>query len=146
MSNFNKKMEEIFNVVPSEPTYNVEGEFLPAQRTENATSEFEDRLNHDLSTDYEKARDNIDILIEKGMGAIDDMLSIARESEKGRDFEVASGMIRNMIDASKDLLEIQKKVREMTNVKSTGTTNIKNAVFVGSTTDLLRSIKEKKDE
>jgi hypothetical protein len=70
------------------------------------------------------------------------MLSIARESEKARDFEVAGNLIKTVVEASKELLEVQKKMRDMTGKKDSGTTNIKNAVFVGSTTELLKAMQE----
>jgi hypothetical protein len=86
-------------------------------------------------------------LIAKGTEAIDDMLAIARQSEKARDFEVAGNMIKTVVDASKELLEVQKKMRDITGKKETVTQNIKNAVFVGSTTELLKAMKDiKKNE
>ena len=52
-------------------------------------------------------------------------------------------MIKTVVDASKELLEIQKKMRDITGAKSQVTQNIKNAVFVGSNSDFIKSIKEK---
>jgi hypothetical protein len=74
------------------------------------------------------------------------MLAIARQSEKARDFEVAGNMIKTVVDASKELLEVQKKMRDITGKKENVTQNIKNAVFVGSTKDLIRSIKNENNE
>ena len=104
--------------------------------------ELSNLLDIDLKDDYEKTRDTIDSLIAKGTEAIDDMLAIARESEKARDFEVVGGMIKTVVDASKELLDIQKKMRDITGKKEnlgSSTTNIKQAVFVGSTDDLLKA-------
>lgn len=147
MSKFNKRMDELFNLPPTiseEQEENEIIEFSPSDIT--STHELSVVLDHDLKTDYEKTRDNIDTLIAHGTGAIEDMLSIARQSEKARDFEVAGGLIKTVVEASKELLEIQKKMREMTGVKSQVTQNIKNAVFVGSTTDLIRSVKNENKE
>ena len=140
MSQFDKKMEKLFDVSPSIEDHSE----LQEYSTEPSDKELSILLDHDLKIDYEKTRDNLDSLIAKGTDAIDDMLSIARQSEKARDFEVAGNMIKTMVDASKDLLEIQKTMRTMT-TKKEGTTNIKNAVFVGSTTELLRAMRELKD-
>jgi len=139
---FNKKMEKLFDV-PSSVLYDDSElqEYLPADSDQELTA----LLDHDLKQDYEKTRNKLDSLIEKGTDAIDSMLSIARESEKARDFEVAGNMIKTIVDASKDLLEVQKKMREMTGKKDSGTTNIKNAVFVGSTTELLKAMKDIKN-
>lgn len=143
MSKFERTMEGIFNVPPSiidEETEFVE--FLPTESTHDLST----LLDHDLKTDYERTRDSIDTLIAKGTEAIDDMLAIARQSEKARDFEVAGNMIKTVVDASKELLEIQKKMRDITGKKENVTQNIKNAVFVGSTKDLIRSIKNENTE
>ena len=143
MSKFNKTLENIFNVPPSvsEQDDSEYGEYLPVERSEN--NELATLLDHDLKTDYENTRSNIDCLIQKGTEAIDDMLAIARQSEKARDFEVAGNMIKTVVDASKELLEIQKKMRDITGAKSQVTQNIKQAVFVGSNSDFIKSIKEK---
>lgn len=144
MSKFDRTMEGLFNVIPSEFEQETEfAEFLPAESTHDLST----LLDHDLKTDYERTRENIDILISKGTEAIDDMLAIARQSEKARDFEVAGNMIKTVVDASKELLEIQKKMRDITGKKENVTQNIKNAVFVGSTTELLKAMKDiKKNE
>jgi len=144
MTKFNKTMEELFNVPPLVIEEETEfAEFLPA---EQSTHDLSTLLDHDLKTDYERTRESIDILISKGTEAIDDMLAIARQSEKARDFEVAGNMIKTVVDASKELLEVQKKMRDITGKKETVTQNIKNAVFVGSTKDLIRSIKNEPKE
>ena len=114
MSKFNKTMEDIFNVTPLEDVFDNElQEYIPRE----SNLELSVVLDHDLKTDYEKTRDNIDSLISKGTEAIDDMLAIARQSEKARDFEVAGNMIKTVVDASKELLEIQKKMRDITGKK-----------------------------
>ena len=139
---FNKKMEKLFDVAPSMIYDDCElQEYIPVDSDQELTN----LLDHDLRQDYEKTRQNLDSLIEKGTDAIDSMLAIARESEKARDFEVAGNMIKTIVDASKELLEVQKKMREITGKKDSGTTNIKNAVFVGSTTELLKAMKDIKN-
>jgi hypothetical protein len=140
MSKFNKTMEGIFNVPPAVVEQTDLVEFYPDDT--QSTHELSTLLDHDLKTDYEKTRDSIDSLIAKGTEAIDDMLAIARQSEKARDFEVAGNMIKTMVDANKELLDIQKKMRDITGKKENVTQNIKNAVFVGSTTELLKAMKD----
>lgn len=146
MSKFNKKMDELFNLPPSvieEENSNIV-EYYPNDSSSN--HELSTVLDHDLKTDYERTRENIDNLISKGTEAIDDMLAIARQSEKARDFEVAGNMIKTVVDASKELLEIQKKMRDITGKKENLTQNIKNAVFVGSGKDFIKSIKDEMNE
>ena len=125
MSKFDQKMEEVFNVSSSET------ESLPEIIREPVLHE---SLDEDLKSDYEVARGNFHELIEKGKEAIDDILTIARESEKGRDFEVAATLLKNVIEANEKMIDLHKKIREISNYKpnnsSSGDTNIKNAVFV----------------
>jgi len=136
---FDKNMEKLFDVTPIDDELQ---EFIPNDHNDSGLSLL---LDHDIKVDYETTRDNINRLISKGTDALDDMLAIARQTEKARDFEVAGNMIKTMVDASKELLEIQKSMRDLTSKKESGTTNIKNAVFVGSTTELLRAMKEIKN-
>ena len=137
-------MDDLFNLPPSVIEDNSDDDLVEYYPTDiHSNQDLVTVLDHDLKTDYEKTRDNIDSLISKGAEAIDDMLAIARQSEKARDFEVAGNMIKTVVDASKELLEIQKKMRDITGAKSQVTQNIKNAVFVGSNSDFIKSIKEK---
>ena len=101
-------------------------------------------LEKDLLKDYEKTRENLDELIEKGKSALDDILSIARDSEKARDFEVAATLIKTITDANQSVIELHKKIRDIANYKQEkeSSTTIKNALFVGSTTELSKLVKE----
>ena len=140
MSQFDKRLDKLFDVAPVEE---IEQEFIPAIIPEKS-NDLQNLLSHDLNQDYELARDNINNVLQKGMEAIDDMLSIARQSEKARDFEVAGNLMKQLVENSKELLNIQKEMRNITGQKESSTTNIKNAVFVGSTTELLKTMKELK--
>lgn len=141
MTKFNKTMEDIFDLPPAIIEGDSIQEYIPAQ----SDLDLSPLLEHDLKNDYEETRNNLNSLLAKGNEAIDSMLAIARETERARDFEVAGNMIKNMVDATKELIELQKSMRQITGKKDTGTTNIKNAVFVGSTTELLKAMKEIKN-
>ena len=99
-----------------------------------------------VEDDAEFARTNIRDLISKGNSAIDNLLLVANASEHPRAYEVAAGLIKNLADLNKDLLEIQKRKRDLdpTQSKSNSTTNIDKAVFVGSTTELVKFLKNNK--
>jgi len=99
-----------------------------------------------VEDDAEFARTNIRELIEKGNSAVDNLLLVATASEHPRAYEVAAGLIKNLADLNKDLLEIQKRKRDLdpTQSKSNSTTNIDKAVFVGSTTELVKFLKNNK--
>lgn len=137
MSQFNKRMEKIFDVAPIEINDITLDDSLVKHPT--AIPSLSSTLSHDLEIDYENVRDSINSLLQKGMTAVDDMLAIARQSEKARDFEVAGNLITQMVDNSERLIELQKQIRNISGEKAS--TKIQNAVFVGSTTELLKAMK-----
>ena len=99
-----------------------------------------------IEDDADFARSNIRDLIQKGNVAIDNLLQVANASEHPRAYEVAAGIIKNVVDLNKYLMEIQKRKRDLdpTQSKNNSTTNIDKAVFVGSTTDLVKFLKNNK--
>lgn len=137
MAKFDKNMEQIFDVSP------VETDTLPKVIEEKPPILF-DNLEKDLMTDYEKTRENLDELIERGKEALEDILSIAKDSEKARDFEVAATLIKTITDTNQSIIDLHKKIRDIANYKqqSENNTTIKNALFVGSTTELSKLVKE----
>ena len=99
------------------------------------------------SNDYEYARRNNYDIIEKGMSALEDIIDIAKQSESARAFEVATNLMKTMLDANKDLLELAQKNKELTRddrVPEKQVTN--NNLFVGSSAELLKMLKNNKDE
>ena len=101
----------------------------------------------DITKDYEYTRGNLYSLIEKGQEAINGILELAQESEMPRAYEVAGQLIKNVADATDKLMELQKKlkdVEEETKVK--GPTNVTNALFVGSTAELSKLLKNTKED
>jgi hypothetical protein len=97
-----------------------------------------------VEDDAEFARTNIRELISKGNTAIDNLLLVANASEHPRAYEVAAGLIKNLSDLNKDLLEVQKRKRDLTGEsQSAKNINVDKAVFVGSTTELVKFLKNK---
>jgi hypothetical protein len=103
-------------------------------------------VSDEIESDAQFARENIKDLIEKGNDAFTDLLKVAKESEHPRAYEVAAGFFKNLADLNKDLLELQKRKRDLKPELKNETQNINvdKAVFVGSTTDLVKFIKENK--
>jgi len=104
-------------------------------------------IDHDDSvvSDAQFARENIRELISKGNSAIDQLLLVARDTEHPRAYEVAAGLIKNLGDLNKDLLEIQKRKRDLApkeTAQSSGL-SIDKAVFVGSTAELIKLVRNK---
>jgi hypothetical protein len=120
-------------------------EVLDVEPIEYQTTEIVE-VKTPVEDDAEFARTNIRDLIQKGNSAVDNLLLVANASEHPRAYEVAAGLIKNLADLNKDLLEIQKRKRDLdpTQSKSNSTTNIDKAVFVGSTTELVKFLKNNK--
>lgn len=134
-SKTDKNLEKFFEVPASENINNFE---ISKQVIERESFE------KDLNDDYQIVRENFHELIEKGKDAVDDILAIAKESERSRDFEVAATLLKNVLDANEQMINLHKKIREITNYKqeSSDKTTINNALFVGSTTELSKLVKE----
>jgi len=100
-------------------------------------------LELDKEDDYQLARATLRKLIVKGEDTLDEMINLAKNSEHPRTYEVAGQLIKTMSDVAKDLLELQKKVKDLSSDNdkpSIGTQN--NVVFAGSTTELMKLLKK----
>jgi len=95
--------------------------------------------------DADYTRANYYNLIEKGNEALDGILEVARESQHPRAYEVAANMMKNLSDMTEKLMILQKQRKELEKDNPqavAGPTNVDKAVFVGSTADLLKQIKD----
>jgi hypothetical protein len=143
MSKFDKSMSEIFNISPFTDPMDDGGEpkqvLVPIQETPKTND-----LKVDLSSAYNQSKDNLEDIISQGMEAMEDILAIAKEGQHPRAFEVYGSLLKNVVDANKELLNIQKQMREMdTAGQKSGPTNIEKAVFVGTPSDLNKLLKGK---
>jgi hypothetical protein len=91
--------------------------------------------------DYEYARQNLYDVIEKGSDALEHIMDIAKQSESPRAFEVVTNLIKTMVDANKDLLELQKKNKELMKSDEPEHKNVTNNNLILTTADLLKMIK-----
>ncbi len=95
--------------------------------------------------DIEKARKNIQNIIEQGDDALKEMMDLAKQSESPRAFEVASTLMKTLLDANKDFVEMSTKkkyaVEEKNGPKEAAQTNVTNNNLILSTADLLKMIK-----
>ena len=137
-TNMEKTMEDILELSPDTQTMKevlTNGEILPARElinSENITDE-----------DFEYARDNLKEIIDNGQNVIEELSTIASTSESPRAFEVLSALMKTIVDANKDLLELQSKVKRIK--KESGEVqpkNVTNALFLGSTKDLQNLLKD----
>ena len=98
---------------------------------------------NDIKKDYEYTRGNLYSIIEKGQEAINGILELAQESEMPRAYEVAGQLIKNVADATDKLLTLQQKLKDVNEDKvEKGPTTVNNALFVGSTAELQKLLKQ----
>jgi len=98
----------------------------------------------EVKKDYEYTRGNLYSLIEKGQEAINGILELAQETDQPRAYEVAGQLIKNVADATDKLMDLQKKLKDLDEISQKGPTTVNNALYVGSTADLLKLIKQEK--
>ena len=94
--------------------------------------------------DFETGRKNLYNLLDKGNEAIDGILELAKEGEHPRAYEVAGQLIKTVSEVSQNLLDLQDKLKKVKEIPEKGPKNVTNALFVGSTTELQKMLKEKK--
>ena len=81
----------------------------------------------------------------KGQEAVDGILDVARASDHPRAYEVAGQLIKNVGDVADKLIDLQLKIKELDKEEKKGPTNVTNAMFVGSTSDLQKMLKATKE-
>ena len=97
----------------------------------------------DLTKDYEYSRAQLYSLVEKGQEAVDGALDVAQQSDSARAYEVAGQLIKHVADTADKLIDLQKKMKDIDEVKDSKTTNVtNNSLFVGSTSDLQKMLKQ----
>ena len=132
-------------------------EILGIEKKENSiqVSEFEqpapvprkiDENKTDIDNDYTHSRDNYYNLIDKGNQAIDGILDIAKEGQHPRAYEVAGQLIGQVAQTVDKLQDLQKKIKDLKEVPNKTNTQIKNALFVGSTNELQKMLNRKKED
>jgi hypothetical protein len=130
MDNLNRKLSEVLGVDPIETT------------NENQLV----TVTNPIDDDADYARSNIRGLIEKGGTAVTELLAVAKSSEQPRAYEVVATMLKNLADMNKDLMEIQKRKNALHPETSSRNINVDKAVFVGSTDELVKFLKNNKKE
>ena len=98
---------------------------------------------NDIKKDYEYTRANLYSLIEKGQEAINGIMELAGEGGSPRAYEVAGQLIKNVADTTDKLIDLQKKLKDVEEEAVRTTNNVtNNAVFVGSTSELSKLLKQ----
>ena len=122
-------------------TFNVDSEIVSEPTSVEKIEKINSSVN-DVKKDYDYTRGNLYSIIEKGQEAINGILELAQESEMPRAYEVAGQLIKNVADATDKLMDLQKKLKDVEEEKEVKSpTNVTNALFVGSTAELQKLLK-----
>jgi hypothetical protein len=133
-TNFEISVEQALNLPDSPPMVQP---VAPIEVNENAN----------IDDDFATARNNLHQIIHKGNDALEEALLVAKSSEHPRAFEVVGGLIKTLVDANKDLLDIQKKLKDLKKVedeKAPQSVQAQNAIFVGNAAELQQLINGRK--
>ena len=138
MSKLEDKVNEILGIDKPEPNKQiVKKEIKPP------VPRIEDNKKEDVDNDYKYSRENYYNLIERGQDAIQGILDIANESQHPRAYEVAGNLIKQVADTVDKLQDLQGKLKTLKDVPNKTSTNIKQALFVGSSAELHKMLKNK---
>ena len=135
-----QRIEKHLDLVEHNKTYYTEAEVLNTSEVLPATIDVEEK-----DTDFRYARENMYHIIERGRDAMDELLEIAKAEESPRAFEVFGQLLKNMTDTQEKLMELHRKKQIIENdgerQEVNKAQNVTNALFVGSTADLLKLVK-----
>ena len=116
------------------------------QYKESLPAVVEEKKGDPLEVDYDEARKNIKDVIGKGKDALEGLLLLARSTDSPRAYEVVGQLIKTISDVSKDLIDLQKRVKDIRGEALAPSTIVNNAVFIGSTAELQAIINGRKDD
>jgi hypothetical protein len=133
MSKVDKNLSEILNT-----------DYVPVISEGNKSVTIHGSNDSSVNPDADYSRSNYYNLIEKGNEALDGILEVAKESQHPRAYEVAANMIKNLSDVTEKLMILQKQQKELSGPEEQAqptNINVDKAVFVGSTAELLKQLK-----
>ena len=123
-----------------EKTLDIETNIVPISKDAIEINSI--NASNDQQKDYEYSRQQLYRLVEKGQEAVDGILEIAQESGHPRAFEVAGQLIKSVADTADKLIDLQKKMKDIEAPTKNGPTTVNNSLFVGSTAELSKLIKQ----
>ena len=118
-----KHKDPISKALDIEP---IQGEVVPVD---------EPKVNPEMENDFKYARENLYNIIERGSDALNGIVDLAQQSQHPRSFEVVADLVRTLSTANKDLLDLQKKMKDL-QPEEKKNQKVTNNLFVGTTKDL----------
>ena len=129
-----------------ENALDVKSDIVPVEKPEVVTPVDTTSTKEQLKKDYEYTRGHLYSLVEKGQEAVDGILELAQESDQPRAFEVAGQLINHVGDVADKLVDLQKKGADIEAPKKKEVNTTNNTLFVGSTADLAKFLKQQRDK
>lgn len=126
-----------------EDALNVETEIVPAEEKPKKRTERIVDIDKDIKKDYDYSRGQLYDIIEKGQEALSGILDVANNTDHPRAYEVAGQLVKSVSDATEKLIALQQKMQDLEEgPKSKQKVTNNNALFVGSTAELSKLIKQ----
>jgi len=136
VNEIDKALGVVGDVIPPEPKFKM-------SEVSRYPEELED--GEDVDADYKYQRENFYRLVEQGSNAIEGILELAKEGEHPRAYEVAGQLIKNVAEVTEKLGDLQEKMKKLKEVPDHGPKSVTNALFVGSTAELQKMLKNKSE-
>lgn len=139
--NVNQSLSSVLGIEPISPKQEV----LPPAVIEEKTTDLPDQQE-----DYKLARSTFRSLINKGNDAIEDLTDLAKQSESPRAYEVLATLMKTVGETTNQLFSLQKKVKDLNKDDKARPhdetrVNVERAVFVGTTAELLKKVKNNEE-
>ena len=141
-------MEDLISKALGIPTQSPQKatESLPVAQPDKTPIQLPIYSEPNVENDLRFSRDNLYLLLTKGVDAMDELVQIAKDSQHPRAYEVLSNLIRNLGETNERILDIHLKMKELNENNTPPNVKVDKAVFVGSTAELLNMIKKKSTE
>ena len=138
-----KKIDEALGVVENLPFKTPAQELVDSGQCPTIHNHEDYGDVNDADRDYEYQRQNFYNLVEKGTDAVEGILELAKESDHPRAYEVAGNLIKQVAEVTEKLGDLHEKMNKLKEVPNNAPKNVTNALFVGSTAELQKMLKEK---
>ena len=131
-------IDKALGIVEEISTDNKKQEVMPLSQ-----EDWDDANTDHVERDYEYQRQNFYNLVERGTDAVEGILELAKESDHPRAYEVAGNLIKQVAEVTEKLGDLQEKMRRLKEVPNNAPKSVTNALFIGSTAELQKMLKEK---
>ena len=142
MSKKFEKLNEVFNVTSETISSEVDKVDKDVKGLVESNKKPDKSEKTDVEKDYEYVRGNLYSLLEKNQEALNGILELAQESEMPRAYEVAGQLIKTTGEIADKILLVHKIIKDVEEDKPKGPTTVNNALFVGSTAELAKLLKQ----